>query len=222
MGVDETCRRRAESCLLAHQSRSGGVPTYRDAAPIRRYMGVGRWMPFAGWCRPHTEVTAAAGRALAGSAAATAAWEHVRSQQRPDGSWSSYWWICPHYATLQAVELAMTLGDRAAVGRAAEWARRARYHDAFATALTLSVLLAAGERGDPVERAVARLADLQEDDGGWPSHPILRIPVPHDRNPARRRRRLVGLGSGFLVRDQHRVFTTATCVAALSRARPAA
>ena len=27
-------------------------------------MGVGRWMRFAGWCRPHTEVTATAGRAL--------------------------------------------------------------------------------------------------------------------------------------------------------------
>ena len=226
---------RAASCLARHQRRdSGGIATYSEPGPIRRFMGVGRWMRFNGWCSPHTEVTATAGRALAalaaaeGSAEADAAWRYVRSQQRADGSWSSYWWTSPHYATLQAAELAASMGDRDAVGRAAEWALRGQTGDgawsapgaatsAFATGLSLSVLLRAATSGHPVERAVSRLAALQEDDGGWPSHPILRIPLPGDLEPDRRRRRLGG--RGIVVVDQHRTFTSAVCVAALAQAR---
>jgi squalene cyclase len=232
-----TCR-RAASCLVRHQRReNGGIATYREPGPIRRFMGVGRWMRFDGWCRPHTEVTAMAGRALAafapnnGASEADAAWRYVRSQQCPDGSWSSYWWTSPHYTTLQAVELAVLLADHDAVGRAAEWALRSQADDgawsapgaatsAFATALSLSLLLNARASGHPVERAIWRLAALQEDDGGWPSHPIMRIPLPGDVEPDKRRRWRLG-GRGLVVRDQHRTFTSAVCVAALAQAREA-
>jgi hypothetical protein len=205
-----TCR-RAASCLASHQRQEdGGIATYRDPGAIRRFMGVGRWMRFHGWCRPHTEVTATAGRALGGGPEAAAAWRYVRSQQRSDGSWSSYWWTSPHYATLQAVELALAQGDRDAAGRAAEWVLRSQGdHGAFATALSLSILRRGGTSGEPVERVLARLAALQEDDGGWPSEPVMRIPFPGDVDPDRRRR-------GLVVRDQHRTFTSAACVAALA------
>jgi hypothetical protein len=229
---------RAASCLLMHQrGENGGIATYREPGPIRRFMGVGRWMRFDGWCSPHTEVTATAGRALAALAPNTcraeidAAWRYVRSRQRADGSWSSYWWTSRHYTTLQAVELALSLGDHDSVSRAAEWATRSQGEDgawsapgavtsAFATALSLSVILDARTGRQPVERAILRLAALQEEDGGWPSHPIMRIPLPGDVDPdRRRRRRLGGLGRGIVVRDQHRTFTSAACVAALARAR---
>ena len=227
--------RRAASCLLTHQrSENGGIATYREPGPIRRFMGVGRWMRFEGWCSPHTEVTATAGRALAAlaptewSAAVDAAWRYARSRQRADGSWSSYWWTSPHYATLQAVELALSLGDHDPVGRAAEWTIRSQADDggwsapgaptsAFATALSLSVLLHAEASRRSVEPAIDRLAALQDDDGGWPSHPIMRIPLPGVVDPDRRRR----WRGGLLVRDQHRTFTSAACVAALARAREA-
>jgi squalene cyclase len=233
-GRGDACR-RAASCLAAHQQRdSGGIATYSEPGPIRRFMGVGRWMRFNGWCSPHTEVTATAGRALAavaadeGGAETDAAWRYVRSQQRSDGSWSSYWWTSPHYATLQAAEFAASMGDREAVGRAAEWALRGQDGDgawsapgaatsAFATALSLSVLLRAGTRGHLVERAVSRLVALQEVDGGWPSHPTLRIPLPGDVDPDRRRPRLGG--RGIVVADHRRTFTSAVCVAALAQAR---
>ena len=240
MGHRESACRRAASCLVTHQRReNGGIATYREPGPIRRFMGVGRWMRFDGWCSPHTEVTAMAGRALAAvapdnrSARANAAWRYARSRQCADGSWSSYWWTSPHYTTLQAVELALSLGDHDPVGRAAEWAIRSQAGDggwsapgaptsAFATALALSVLLHVGASRQPVERAISRLAAIQEEDGGWPSHPIMRIPLPGDTDPDRRRRlRLGGLGRGLVIRDQHRTFTSAACVAALARAREA-
>jgi hypothetical protein len=233
-----TCQ-RAASCLVAHQrTENGGIATFAEPGPIRRFMGVGRWMRFGGWCRPHTEVTATAGRALAafategGSAAAiAAAWQYVRSRQRVDGSWSAYWWTSPHYATLQAVEFARSLGDHDAIGRAAQWVMRLQANDGgwsapgsttspFATALSLSVLLDAGASRDRIERGLSRLVALQDTDGGWPSHPMMRIPLPGDANPDGRRPWRTGrFARGVVVRDQSRTYTSATCVTALARAK---
>jgi hypothetical protein len=123
------------------------------------------------------------------------------------------------------------MGDHDAVARAAAWAIRGQAEDggwsapgaatsAFATALAWSVLVCARASREPVERAISRLAALQHGDGGWPSHPIMRIPLPGDADPDRRRR-FVDLGRGIVVQDQHRTFTSAACVAALARAREA-
>lgn len=228
---------RAVACLCRHQRLpDGGVATYAEPGQIRRFMGVGRWMRFSGWCSPHTEVTATAGCALArlkrdtAATRAAAAWRHVRSRQRADGSWTSYWWTAPHYATLRAVELALAIGDRVCVDRAAEWTRRTQASDggwsvsgvdtsAFATALCLSLLVVAGADGDAVQRAAGRLAALQLDDGGWPSGPYMRIPMPGDADPDRWRP--IRVGSGVVVADQDRTFTSAACVAALARATAA-
>jgi squalene cyclase len=238
MGRRGNAYRRAVSCLIGHQRREdGGISTYAEPGPIRRFMGVGRWVRFDGWCSPHTEVTATAGRAFAANGLrpeADAAWRYVRSQQRADGSWNSYWWTSPHYTTLQAVELALSLADHEPVGRAAEWAIQGQAEDgawsapgaatsAFTTALSLSILVHSGADGPPVERAISTVAALQHDDGGWPSHPIMRIPLPGDVDPDRRLlRRLGRLGRGVVIRDQHRTFTSAACVAALARATAAA
>lgn len=119
----------------------------------------------------------------------------------------------------------------AAIERAADWALREQDRDggwpapgaptsAFATALSLAILLRAGLSGPAVDRAVERLGELQDADGGWPSHPIMRIPPPDLAEPSDRRAwRLDGLGTGVVVRDQHRTFTTAVCVGALALAR---
>jgi hypothetical protein len=212
---------RAASCLVRHQRPSdGGVATYSGPGPIRSFMGVSRWWRFTGWCSSQTEVTAAAGRAFAAagcSAEADAAWRYVRPRQRDDGSWDSYWWTSPHYATQQSVELAVLFGDCSAVGRAASWVLQTANAGTapFETALSLCILLDAGADGEAVERAIERLAALQDGDGGWPSHPIMRIPPPWDTDPGRQR--LVRIGRGIEVRDQNRIFTSAACVSALAR-----
>jgi squalene cyclase len=232
-GRDDACD-RGRSCLARHQRRSGGVATYADPGPIRRYTAVARWVPFRGWCSPHVEVTSAAGRAYLDSsrARADAALRYVRSQQNTDGSWNSYWWTSAHFATQQAVELAVSMNELDAVNLASAWTRRSQLPDggwsapghasmsAFATALSLSVL-AVSSRGDrePIVRATSALMGLQDADGGWPSEPILRIPVPADRRRAQDDRwRPVRFDDGIVVADQNRMFTSATCVAALARA----
>jgi squalene cyclase len=236
LGYRGRCWPRAAACLARHQrAKSGGIATFAEAGPIRRFMQLGPWVPFRGWCRPHCDVTATSGNALASAGGkwdleARGAWRFVRSRQEADGSWRSYWWSSAHYATLQGVEIATVFRDYEAVRRAAEWSIQTEDEaggwsasggapSAFATALCLSILVSARADSAVLERAAERLAALQDDDGGWPSHPILRIPLPGDANPDQAKRwRPIRFAGGVTVRDQHRTFTSAACVDALARA----
>ncbi len=241
-GHDVSCS-RAGRCLVHHQRRRGGVATYASSGPIRQYTGLPRWVPFRGWCRPTAEVTAVAARALgmlrddAMRRRSEAAWRYIRSRQNDDGSWRSYWWTSPHFATHQAAALARCEKDGdEALRRAAAWILRSQRPDggwrvsaeaamsAFATASAISILATAQLRRQmPVNRAVRALVGLQGADGGWPSEPILRIPAPPDVCVSGDDRwHPVRFGPGIVVADQHRIFTSATCVIALAHARHSA
>jgi hypothetical protein len=198
---------RAVACLAAHQdASSGGVATYREPGPIRRYMGLSRETDLGGWCAGHLEVTATAGRAFTAAHAggeADSAWRYVRSRQRADGSWASYWWTSP-------------LREQ---GDDGGWSAPGAPTSAFATALALSVLIRAGKSGAHVDRSTERLFALQDADGGWPSHPTMRIPPPGLVEPdSHDEWRTDALGTGVVIRDQHRTFTSALCLGALARA----
>jgi squalene cyclase len=228
---------RAGRCLAAHQDpRTGGIATYRTPDPIRSFMRLGRAADLTGWCTPHLEVTATAGAVLAPlgrrhRTTAELAWSYVAARQHDDGGWSSYWWTARQYPALHAVMLAQALGHSAAIDRAADWAVATQHaedgswgapgepHSAFATALAAELLARAGHHDIPLQRAAAALAELQDRDGGWPSHPVMRIPAPHLREPDDHTAwRDDALGTGVVVRDQHRLFTTALCVSALTHA----
>lgn len=236
-GGDGQAMERAGRCLRRHQDpRSGGVCTYADPEPIRRYMTMGRRVDMRGWCSNHLEVTATAGRAFAAvprgrfRAEADLAWRYVERRQATDGGWDSYWWADRHYPTLQAVALGCALGDPEPAAQAATWARAEQLpsgawagsgteRSAFATALSLAVMLHGGRHVDAVRRGLAELIGLQQDDGGWPAHALMRIPPPHVAEPdGLESWRVDGLGTGVVVRDHHRLFTTAACTAMLALA----
>jgi squalene-hopene/tetraprenyl-beta-curcumene cyclase len=83
--------------------------------------------------------------------------------------------------------------------------------------MSLSILVRAEADASVIDRAMHDLVALQQDDGGWPSEPIMRIPVPPDRDPnGEDRWRVIRFGGGIEVCDQHRLFTSAACVAALA------
>lgn len=229
--------RRAARRLTRHQDARGGVATYADPDPIRRYLGVGADVDATGWCASHLEVTATAGRAMAAVPAdafardAALAWHHVAARQGADGGWSSYWWADRHYPTWQSVGLATALGaDGGAVASAAGWLRAQQAEDgtwrgasgapsAFGTALSLSVLLLAGGEDVTTQRGLTALLAMQLPDGGWPGDAAMRIPPPHVAEPDRYEAwRADRLGTGVVVVDHHRLFTTASCVAALAAA----
>lgn len=236
VGGHEASCRRAAACLSRHQrAKDGGFATYARPGPIRRFTGM-RWMPFWGWCRPHTEITAVAGLALAGTQlepsgpSIDSALRFVCRQQHIAGQWSSYWWTSPHYTTAQAAEFARTCQRRDLADRAAGWALRTQddhggwtvggSRSAFATAMALGILVNGATTGAPIERAVGCLAALQLPCGGWPSGPIMRIPVPAQMYPEQDERwRPIRFSGGVDVVDQHSLFTSAACVAALARIR---
>jgi hypothetical protein len=229
--------RAALHCLRRHRKGpAGGVATYAAPGPIRRYMGLDDGFAIDGWCQPHTEVTAAAGLAFAiagGSwaADAQAAWRYLRARQGPAGSWRSYWWVDDLYPTAQAVALARAAapGDdgRKAAARAAAWAAARQASDgswasqadgasAFVTALGVVVLTSARGFAASAARGVAALVGQQQADGGWASSPILRIPPPHVVEPDDVGHwREDALGTGVVISDRGRLYTTATALNAL-------
>jgi len=236
IGGHEASCRRAVACLSRHQrAKDGGFATYASARPIRRFTGM-RWMPFWGWCRPHAEITAAAGLALAGAdmepsaPSIDAALRFVCQQQHANGHWSSYWWTSPHYATAQAAEFVRICDRRDLADRAARWALCTQGDQggwavggscsAFATAMALGILANGATTGPPIDRAIECLVALQRADGRWPCGPIMRIPVPAQLYPEQDERwRPIRFSGGADVVDQHSLFTSAACVAALARTR---
>lgn len=209
-------------CLLAHQDpKGGGVATYREPCRIREFMGLPESYSIRGWCAPHVEVTAAAGHAFAAlglRAPAEAAWRFVESRQRSDGSWRSYWWDLPHYPTWQAAIFARVMSAWKPLAAAASWASvQPDDHSPFASALRILISAAAGVSQNAFRKEIQHLRRSQRTDGSWGTCPILRIPssevVECESDTVWR---TDALGTGVVVRDQHRLYTTATCLAALS------
>jgi hypothetical protein len=236
VGDERQVMERAGRCLKLHQDpRSGGVATYADPRPIRRYIGGGH-IDVRGWCASHLEVTATAGRAFAAvpdnrfRAEALLAWRYVDGRQARDGSWSSYWWTDRHYPTLQAATLGAAMGDQEPTTRAAAWLTSEQLpggawsatgvqQSAFATALSLAVAIRAGGHDDAVRRGVHGLVSLRQADGGWPGDATMRIPPPQAAEPDDYESwRVDGLGTGVVVHDHRRLFTTSVCVSTLALA----
>jgi hypothetical protein len=218
--------------LQAHQQANGGVATYAEAGPIRDYMGLPDEFPIAGWCQPHVSVTGASGlawAALGGSwrEPAKRAWQYLQDRQHTDGYWRSYWWTCRQYPTYLAVALALALDAEhrrhPALRRAASWLQTSQLPAGgwalqpggseadFATALAVATLALIAPDSGALRRGANRLRWRQRHDGGWRSQPVLSIPPPQEAEPGNVVRwRFNALGTGVVIRDQHRLFTTAT------------
>ena len=211
LGVPEHGRvAEARAFLAGHVSADGGVTTYGERDPIRRYTRLPEGASFAGWQAPHDCVTAAAAPLLG---AATS--DYLGRHQRDAGNWQSYWWWDDEYTTARAAEALP-----AARATAAGWARArlgaaGAVHSAdgepsaWATAWCLRVLRHETGFGADEERAVGWLLGAQQADGGWPASARLRVPMPGQLDPTGEERTINAL-------DQNRVFTTAAVAAALA------
>ncbi|HWH94861.1 MAG TPA: prenyltransferase/squalene oxidase repeat-containing protein [Baekduia sp.] len=204
----------------------GGFATYSKIDGIGRYISEGGEAA-TGWQLPHACVTSVALRALVehgelrNSREASQARDYLLGAREASGAWMSYWWPGSAYNTCFALQAlaafdAIDEADVLAVGPG---------HDAgtFEIALDiLTLLLVPGrETLRASEKVRDRLLGLQQRDGGWPSRPILRIPAPTQALPERQAEWTAdGLrGSGVILGDPRRVFTSAAALSALARYR---
>jgi hypothetical protein len=202
----------ARAFLAGHVSAGGGITTYAERDPIRRYTRLPDEASFAGWQAPHSCVTAAAAP-LVGAAAT----DYLSRQQGESGNWQGYWWWDDEYTTALAAEVLP-----AHCATAQEWALTrpgpsGAVHgaegepSAWATAWCLRLLGRGTTSGAEEARArvVRWLMHAQLADGSWAASARLRVPMPGQLDAAGQERTMTAL-------DQNRVFTTAAVVAALA------
>jgi squalene cyclase len=231
-------RQKALSFLLKHQSPlDGGFRTYAKPSEVGRYMMLDASVSFEGWSSSQLCVTPVAAQALA-EAGSTVGLEKalgcVRRGQAEEGYWEPYWWSERLYSTVHCMELLRARGtgeDARLVVRAQDWIAKTQLANGawgdspegggvpFSTALALSGLMAGPGQGfsDNIERGVEWLLTDQLADGSWSAHYILRIPHPSTMEPWKQSYwRPDGKAINAVIKDQRRLYTTATVFTALS------
>ncbi|MGH9279923.1 MAG: hypothetical protein ACRD12_17720 [Acidimicrobiales bacterium] len=207
----------AHTFLASHLRADGGVTTYGERDPIRRYTRLPADASFAGWQAGHACVTAAAAP-LVGAAATN----YLRSQQAGAGNWEGYWWWDDDYTTALASE-ALPSGRE----RAVRWAQRRvsttgavpstdGEPSPWATAWCVRILWLGTARAaeEARDRAVRWLVHTQQADGGWRASARLRVPMPGHVDAA-------GEDVKINAVDENRLFTTAAVATALASRTPA-
>lgn len=191
--------------LLHFQFADGSFCTY-DPGPE-----VGAW-----GC-PHACVTPAATHALLDVVTP----DHARVRDALDwiaaagrtGLWQSYWWTTPWYACALALEVLVRGGreiDRDAIRQRLDALVGPR--TVFDDAMALRCHVALGDEL-AAQQGRSRLLAAQNGDGSWPSVPMLRIVRRAYGEP------WLEPDAGPVVRDDQRLFTTATVMHALVLAR---
>lgn len=232
-GVEFVCRHQPASS-------NGGFSTYVRSDGIDAFLRSEASSPAVGWMDAHVCVTSVALQALltawksAQSDRVTRGLEYLLGKRTTEGVWRSYWWKGCAYSTFQALQALALAGiwspsdalkvEQYFVARqlsTGAWGGNREPEEAPDAFETAFVLLALSMCNRPavsfsVEHGVKWLLSAQNEDGSWPSAPILRIPAPRVRKPDRARNwRLNGIGTGVIIRDEARLFTTAAVLWAL-------
>lgn len=227
--------KRAQRYLDSSVTADGGIPTYANLNPIRKFIQFKDGESLDGWCSKHCCVTAAVA-CLGSLKNKTKLLNYLRNQQHGDGSWPAYWWCDREYSTALAVialKADTNQKDKAQIHQAVKWVlgrldskkyiRNKDYPTGspFASSWAIHILIEASNSGykkarkDP-HNLIEWLIEKQLTDGSWQSSSRLRIPHPYDKNPDKFNNwDKESLGSGSIRTDVNRLFTTATVLSAL-------
>lgn len=232
--------------LLEHRRSDGGFATFADPEQLRQVPSWRTVPSFAGWCSSHVSVTAAVVQALLQLGNGHYREVYARAlaffaaHRAPSGLWHDYWWQGPYYPTYQVARAVVLLAPTLTAGFHLEQtyqAIRARQHTpgywscadddgacAFSTALAVQTLLLDPDwqrHAAAIDGACAWLLEAQSDDGSWAAPPILRVPRPEEVDPHQNPDHPAYAQHAFVRPAIHRVFTTATVYATLTKAQRA-
>jgi squalene cyclase len=226
--------------LWKHQDRtSGGFATYCPWDRVHEFIGVTSLDVMSGWFSPHICVTGVAVQSLLEMGAPASdegiqkAAIYITAERNARGLWDSYWWKGYAYGTYQALKalslckaLTAEIAENAANSLLSDQRYDGGWNDwsgieseVFGTAFALSsLLLLQNDRALPsVERGMQWLVGQQRSDGSFPTAPMLKIPPPMVKDPAAVRRwRKDGMGTGVMIEDKRRIFTTSAALQVLS------
>ena len=234
----QVSREKAISFLLKHQSPvDGGFRTYANPSHVGRYMMLDGTVSFEGWASSQLCVSAVATQALienGSTQGVNKALDYIRRGQVVEGYWNPYWWSGKLYATVNCMEALKAAGDKNtdSLVRAKDWIVKTQLVDgswsdspqpvegwAFSTALALKGLMVSSDPlvNEKLVNSVEWLLNHQLSDGSWSSNHILRIPHPSMMEPWNQPFwKQDGKAINAAIKDQKRLFTTATIFAALS------
>jgi squalene cyclase len=191
--------------LAEFQQSDGGFSTYSPDE------GLGSWGV------SHPDVTAVAARALLtnyepGSAVLTRANEYILRRRNEDGTWDSFWWSSPLYATSAVLLLLYATGSHVDLARTHQTLSEMTVENSFNRALLIDSHMQthACASCNRVEALTDMLVSEQLSDGSWASAPILRLTSRDCTDPA------ASTHAGPLFADLERLFTSATVLKALS------
>jgi squalene cyclase len=233
-------RHRAQRYITLHQDLSkGGFCTYSAQDGIERYIGAQNSRLTRGWRSPHACVTSAVIQALLEGGESPAgrilrpAVNYLLGLKGPSGLWQSYWWVGHSYATYHTLKGLIMAGvihfrdlEEARVRFAncqrsdGGWSCQKRAEsEVFETAYALLCLLLYPTRIalNCASKAADWLLKTQEATGSWPVAPMLRIPFPMVEDPTTMDDWVASdFGTGVVVQDSAKLFTSATAHWALS------
>ncbi|HWQ20825.1 MAG TPA: prenyltransferase/squalene oxidase repeat-containing protein, partial [Methanotrichaceae archaeon] len=238
--IEASVIRKGVQYLRKHQDGiSGGFATYCPWDRVHEFIGVSSADSMTGWFSPHICVTGVAVQSLLGIGTPISdegiqkALKYIETGRNARGLWDSYWWKGYAYGTCQALKalsLSKALTDE--ISRKAEDAILSDQRDdgswndwagddgeVFGTAHAVSslLLLQSNRALQSAERGIKWLVRHQKDDGSFPTDPILKIPPPMVKDPAAVRIwRSEGMGTGVVIGDKRRIFTTSAALQALS------
>ncbi len=236
--------RAAQVAAISHLRnfiRRNGFTTFAAPADVRSYLGLGDDADVAGWCGiAHSCVTASVALALGrcgpcevpgSDSLLHTALDGLRATQHASGCWNGYWWRTPMYATTMAVEALTRSGlesDLPRIRAGLAWVAREQQRDgswdsgdgeggAFVTGLATQCLASQLAYHHSAERGARWLLRALGSGASWKPCPILQIAAPWVKDPRSTPRwTRGGLGVSVCISDQHRLFTTAVCRAALA------
>lgn len=200
-------------CLEAFQCSDGGFSTYHP------HDGYGSWSV------PHPDVTPLAIRALLTShryswnhAVIRKGIEYLAKQRIASGLWNSFWWKTPLYGSYACLSLLQAAGVLEGQALTRKSLLALQPTNPFESALLLSGLMCLETQAEEPQAEVlavliSTLLNEQRSDGSWNSVPILRVVPRTCFDPWN------SDNAGALYADQSRLFTSATVLGALGRAK---